>query len=106
MSKFDNSLVKNICVSDFKIDATDVNNLNSKVANEQETRRNMLKHAKLLGCEKEMQMIFAKYDNLLRNCSNDKERSDIGKLGAVEVYRLLGGGGELYINGELVCKDN
>jgi hypothetical protein len=27
-------------------------------------------------------------------------------MGAVEMYRLLGGGGELYINNELVCKDN
>ena len=106
MSKIDNSLVKNISVGDIKIDATDINNLKSKVVGEQETRRNMLKHARLLGCEKEMQMIFAKYDNLLRNCSDDKERADIGKLGAVEVYRLLGGGGELYINGELICKDN
>ena len=106
MSKVDNSLVKNISIGDIKIDATDVNNLKSKVVGEKETRNNMLKHARLLGCEKEMQIIFAKYDNLLRNCTSEKERADIGKLGAVEVYRLLGGGGELYINGQLVCKDN
>ncbi len=53
-----------------------------------------------------MMLLFAKYDKLLRNCTNDKEREDISKLGAYEVYRLLGGGGELYINGQLVAKDN
>ena len=37
---------------------------------------------------------------------HDKERADISKLGVVEVYRLLGGGGELYVNGELVIKND
>ena len=106
MKNKDSSLIKNISISDFKIDATDQNNLKSKVVEEDETRRNMLKHARLLGCENEMRILFNKYDNLLRNCTNEKERSDIAKLGVVEVYRLLGGGGELYINGQLVCKEN
>jgi hypothetical protein len=42
----------------------------------------------------------------MRNCTNEKERLDIGKMGALETYRILGGGGELYINGQLVCKDS
>lgn len=89
-----------------KIDATDINNLSAKVLPEQETRKRILGHARLRGCEREMLMLFAKYDKLLRNCTNEKERKDMGQLACVEVYRLLGGGGELYVNQQLVCKDS
>lgn len=88
-----------------KIDAQDPNNLSDKVLDEKETRKRILNHAKLVGCEREMLILFAKYDKLLKNCSNQEERKDIGKLGATEVYFLLGGGGELYIDSQLVCKD-
>lgn len=90
----------------FKIDASDSSNLNNKVLNERETRSRLLTHARMLGCEKDMLIIFAKYDKLMRNCSNEKEKEDIGKMGAVDVYNLLGAGGELYIDGQLVCKDS
>ncbi len=90
----------------FKIDATDPANLKNTALSERETRRRLLTHARLLGFEKDMLLLFAKYDKLLRNCTNEQERSDISKLGAVEVYRLLGGGGELYIDGRLIVKDS
>lgn len=90
----------------FKIDATDPVNLKSTALTERETRKRLLTHARLLGFEKDMLLLFAKYDRLLRNCTNEQERSDISKLGAVEVYRLLGGGGELYIDGRLIVKDS
>jgi hypothetical protein len=90
----------------YKIDATDPKNLSNKVLSEDETRLRLLKHARLVGCEGDMKLLLDKYDRLLRNCTNEKERSDISKLGAYEVYRLLGGGGELYVNGELVAKDD
>jgi hypothetical protein len=90
----------------FKTDTTGTIGFNDKVLSEQETRKRLLTHARLIGCEKEMLLIFAKYDKLLRNCTNEKERNDIGKLGAVEIYRLLGGGGELVVDGQLVCKDD
>jgi hypothetical protein len=93
-------------MSELLIDATDPNNLSNKVMPEQETRRKILHHAKQVGCEGDILKIFAKYDKLMRNCTNDKERNDIGKMGAVEIYRMLGGGGELYIDGQLVCKDD
>lgn len=89
-----------------KIDATDPNNLSNKVLEERETRKRFLGHARLRGCEREMLMLFAKYDKLMRNCSNQKEREDMRKLGALEVYQLLGGGGELYVDGQLVVKDD
>lgn len=98
--------IKKTITSPGKIDATDPNNLSSKVMAERETRKKLLSHARMMGCEKDMLLLFAKYDKLMRNCTNDKERQDIGKMGSVEVYRLLGGGGELYINGQLVIKDN
>ena len=88
----------------FKIDASNPDNLSDKVLNERETRARLLTHARMVGCEKDMLLLFAKYDKLLRNCTNDKERRDISQLGAVEVYQLLGGGGELFVNGQLVCK--
>jgi hypothetical protein len=89
-----------------KIDATDENNLSKKVLEERETRKRFLGHARERGCEREMLLLFAKYDKLLRNCSNQKERDDIAKLACLQVYRLLGGGGELYVDGQLVMKDD
>lgn len=89
-----------------KINLADPKNLNNIVIPEQETRRRMLAMAREQGCEKEMKLIFQKYDKLLRNCTNAKERADISKLGAYEVYRLLGGGGELYVDGQLVAKED
>lgn len=87
------------------IDATNPDNLSNKVLPEQETRKRLLTHARLVGCEREMLLLFAKFDKLMRNCTNESERDGMRKLGAVEVYRLLGGGGELIVDGQLVCKD-
>jgi hypothetical protein len=102
----DKSFLRDVPGETIKINADDPNNLSKKVLEERETRRRLLTHARMVGCEKEMLMLFAKYDKLMRNCTNDQERADIAKLGAVETYRLLGGGGELYVDGQLVCKDN
>lgn len=109
MSKdFDPNIIKSLSISasDLKIDATDPTNLSKKIVSEKDTRAKFLAEARRMGCEKEMFLLLSKYDNLMRNCTNDKERSDISKLGCVEVYKLLGGGGELYVDGQLVVKDN
>jgi hypothetical protein len=107
MSKnIDKSFLRDVGGSVEKIDASDPNNLSNKVLQERETRSRLLTHARQLGCEREMLLLFAKYDKLLRNCTNEKERSDMAKLGAVDMYRLLGGGGELYVDGQLVCKES
>lgn len=90
----------------FKIDATDPNNLNNKVLTEKETRKRLLNHAKIVGCEKDMLLLFAQADKTIKNCTNDQERKDMGKWFVVQVYRLLGGGGELYVDNQLVCKDD
>jgi hypothetical protein len=89
----------------YKIDATDPNNLSNKVLDERETRKRLLTHARMLGCEKDMMLLFVKYDRLLKVCSSN-ERSDIAKLGIYEMYKLLGGGGELYVDGKMVAKED
>lgn len=77
-----------------------------KVLPEYETRVRILKFAREIGCEKEVKLTLEKYDKLLRNCANQKERDDISKLGIYEIYRLLGGGGELYVNEQLIAKED
>ena len=105
MSLFDVN-IKNLSVPDIKIDTMDESNLSDRVVSEKESRRRWLNFARANGLEKEMLLLFAKYDKLMRNCTNDKERKDISKLGCVEFYKLLGGGGELFVDGQLVMKDS
>jgi hypothetical protein len=88
-----------------RIDLSDPNNLNNKVLPEEETRRKLLLKARKEGFEKDLLLLFAKYDKLMRNAKDDKERKDIAKLGAFEVWKLVGSGGELYVNNELVAKE-
>ena len=87
-----------------RIDLTDINNLSDKVVNEQDSRRKWLNRARAEGYEKDMLLLFAKYDRLLRLATDPKERADIAKLGVLEVYKLMGSGGKLYVDGELVFK--
>lgn len=90
----------------YKINAADPKNLSNKVLPEKETRRRLLLRARENGNEKEVMMIFDKYDKLLKNCTDEQERKDIAHLGAFEIYTALGRGGELYVDGQLVAKDN
>lgn len=107
MSKdVDISVFRDMPTSIDKIDLSNPDNLSNKVLDERTTRKKLLNRARQLGFEKDLLLIFAKYDKLLRNCTNDKERSDIGRLGAVETYTLIGGGGNLYVDGQLVIKDD
>lgn len=103
----DTSIIRDInySIDDLKIDATDVNNLSKKVLDEKETRRRLLTHARMVGCEKDMLLLFAKADKDIKNCTNEQEKQDIGKFHAVLIYKLLGGGGTLYVDGQLVCDD-
>lgn len=76
--------------------------MSKKILSEQETRRRLLLHAKERGREKDVRMIFDKYDRLLNNCTDDGERADIAKLAAYEVFQALDAQGELYIDGQVV----
>lgn len=97
------SIIRDLSVPDFKFDASDPNNISKKVLDERETRKKFLNRAKQIGREKEMLMVLAKYDNLLRSCSNADERKGISQLGAYEVGKLLEFD-ELVVDGMAVIK--
>jgi len=107
-----------------KIDLNNPNELSEKVTSERETRKKFLTVAHWAGRDQDMLLVFAKFDKLLRNCDDDAKRKDISKVGAIEVYKLLGEcfsalknssalqipgldshSGELWVDGELVYKD-
>lgn len=89
-----------------RIDLTDPNNLSNKVVSEKDSRRKWLARAREEGYEKDMLLLFAKYDRLMRLATDEKERADIAKLGVLEVYKLMGGGGKLYVDGQLVADED
>jgi 5'-deoxynucleotidase YfbR-like HD superfamily hydrolase len=76
--------------------------VNNKLIGEKETRANYLAYAKMLGCEKEFVQIRDKFDGLLRNCTNEQERKDIGKLGVVEINKLFAFYKQLYVDGNII----
>jgi len=94
------------------------------MTDEKETRRKFLTVAKWAGREKDMLVLFYKFDKLRRECSDEDKKKDISKVGAIEVYKLLGDcyaslkssnalqipgldshKGELWVDGELVYRD-
>jgi hypothetical protein len=86
-----------------KIDASNPEDFNDKVADERKTRRAILTTAREFGCEKEMLLLFLKIDKMMRLCTNDSERKDISKLGCVEMHALLSPlGGDLIVDGQVV----
>ncbi len=106
------------------MDTTNPEDISNKVSGEKETRQKFLTVAQWAGRQKDMLILFAKYDKLLRNCDNVDKQKDISKIGAIEVYRLLGEcfaslkssnalqipgldshKGELWVDGELIYKD-
>jgi hypothetical protein len=106
------------------IDSTNEDDLSNKVTDEKETRRKFLTVSRWAGRERDMMMLFAKFDKLQRETTDPAKKLDIAKIGAVEVYKLLGDcfaslrqskalevpgldshRGELWVNGELVYKD-
>jgi hypothetical protein len=106
------------------IDLSNPDELSSNVTSEKETRRKFLQVSKWAGRERDMLVLFAKYDRLMRETNDEAKRKDISKYGAIEVYKLLGECfaslksssalvipgldshmGELWVDGELVYKD-
>jgi hypothetical protein len=111
-------------MSDFLFDSTNLNDLSNKISDEKETRKKFLTAARWAGRERDMLLIFGKYDKMRRECDNEDKKRDISKIGAIEVYKLLGEcfaslkqsgalqiagldshRGELWVAGELVYKD-
>lgn len=111
-------------MSEFLYDSTNPDDLSSKVTDEMQTRKKFLTVSRWAGRERDMLMLFAKFDKLQRETSDPEKQKDIAKIGAIEVYKLLGECfaslkssnalvipgldsrmGELWVDGELVYKD-
>lgn len=106
------------------MDSNNEDDLSRRVTDERETRRKFLTVARWAGREKDMMLLFHKFDKLQRETNDPEKQKDIAKIGAIEVYKLLGDcfaslkssnaltvpgldshRGELWVDGELVYKD-
>lgn len=89
----------------FKLDDNgkiDLNKFSDRVLPEQETRRRILSWARQLGYEKDMLLLFAKFDKLLKDCTNEGERKDIAALGWAETLKLMGTYGTFLVDGKVI----
>jgi hypothetical protein len=90
----------------FKLDDNGQIDLNNpedwKVATERETRTKLLSWARSLGYEKDMLLLWAKFDKMLKGCPNEEERKDMAKLGWHETLKLMGSYGTFLIDGKVV----
>lgn len=77
-----------------------------KTHSEEETRKRILKIAKLYGVDvRQVKSVFKKYDSMLAGVKTDSERAEIAKMGAIEIHSLLDVSGPLVIDGvEIVPK--
>ncbi len=62
-------------------------------------RKALMARAKKLGCDRDLQQIFDKFDAALKKCKNDTEIRHIQVVGAAEVHKLFGCRGGLVVNG-------
>jgi len=69
---------------------------------EDRQRARLLALAKMQGCQIELQAIFDKYDNLLRGCTDKKEKAHIAYLGISECAKLLNTSQDLVVNGYII----
>lgn len=88
-----------------------VNGVKESVVIEQDYRRNLLGIASDMGCRTELLQLFDKYDKLIKNCGNPKERDALQKLAVKAVSDLLdngylGLGGSLTAGGVLLLDDS
>lgn len=73
-----------------------------KVTPEKKFRKHILTMAKHYNCEVEIRQIMERYDNLLKNCTNELEYKQIGIMGIAEIHKYLHMRGALIVNGELI----
>ena len=70
-----------------------------KIKPEQKMRKDLLGVAKMQGCDRELQIIFNRYDKMLSHCQNEEEKQQIAIMGIAEVHKLLNVQGALNVNG-------
>lgn len=63
-----------------------------KVLDEADYRKKIMIVARTIGCDKEMRILFDKYDRLLRSCTNKSEMKSIQTMGIKEISDLLDNG--------------
>lgn len=71
---------------------------------EKETRGNIIRLAKIYGCDGDVRLIFDKFDKALKNCTNEVERKHIAHLGAIELHKLLDCHGALVVDGQTLLQ--
>lgn len=92
------------------INGNEINKSGVKMTDEKTYRTKLMAEANHKGCGKELKQLFDKFDALLRNCTNAKEREQIGMLGVLEVSKLIDGGyvgkgGSLVVNGQVIIAE-
>lgn len=76
-----------------------------KPLTEKETINKLLLTAKEFGIEYEFKKIYTKYNDLLKNCKNEKEKKDISILGNVEIHKLFNFAGGLVVDNKEIIPD-
>lgn len=79
-----------------------LNNLNNKIKSEKETRKSLMKWAKHWGCDKDLLLLFNKWDLMMQKCNNPLERQAIGIAGSQEILKFMQLQQDLYINGQKI----
>lgn len=77
-----------------------------KPPTEQESRKNLIGWARLYGAEEQLLKVFARYDELLKHCKTQEERSAIQAMGILEIDEVFTGrlsnGGTLTADGKQI----
>lgn len=59
------------------------------ILTERETRKNVLELARFYRCEPEIRQLFFKYDTMLKNCTNPRERDAIALAANQELHFFM-----------------
>jgi hypothetical protein len=70
---------RNVHIPDIVIDGSDPASYSQTVLSEFETRKRLLTHARLVGCERDMMLLFIKADKMMRTCANQQEKRRYGQ---------------------------
>jgi len=54
--------------------------------------------------QRQLQMVFDKYDRLLVNCGNKEERKQIKILALTEIYKMMGYRDGLHVGGTVILE--
>jgi hypothetical protein len=79
--------------------------MSKKPLTEEQSRKQLLGWARQYGAEEQLLKIFARYDDLLRGCKTQEERSAVQVMGNLEIHNFFGGKGALEVNGMTIKED-